>query len=307
MERGFVLRFSNKRLISAMLVLMFLLFFIVSGGYTYAASTILKAGSSGSQVSQLQTALKQQGYFYANVTGYYGSLTRDAVIRFQKDRGLAVDGIAGPQTFNALYGSSSTILKVGSSGSQVSQLQTALKQQGYFYANVTGYYGSLTRDAVIRFQKDRGLAVDGIAGPQTFNALYGSSSTANRDTTGNYREDIYWLARIIEAEAGAEPYLGKVAVGNVIMNRVKSPNFANTVKAVIFEDYHGIPQFSPVTDGTIYNTPSTASNQAAQEAYNGAKPVGSALYFFNPAKAEGGWIVKNRQYITTIGNHSFYN
>jgi hypothetical protein len=135
-------------------------------------------------------------------------------------------------------------------------------------------------------------------------------STASRggSTRSSQEEgDIYWLARIIEAEAGGEPYLGKLAVGNVIMNRVQSKQFPDTVYKVIFEYYQGIPQFSPVADGTIHNTPSADSMKAARESYYGTKkPVGNALYFFNPAKAAGTWIVKNRSYVTTIGGHAFY-
>jgi N-acetylmuramoyl-L-alanine amidase len=117
---------------------------------------------------------------------------------------------------------------------------------------------------------------------------------------------LYWLSRIIHAEAEAEPYSGKVAVGNVILNRVKSGLFPNTVKGVIFDYYEGIPQFSPVADGTIYNSPDADSIQAAKDALNGVNYVGTATYFFNPDKAEGTWIVQNKTYVKRIGNHVFY-
>jgi uroporphyrinogen decarboxylase len=166
--------------------------------------------------------------------------------------------------------------------------------------------------AVINFQRDYGLIIDGIAVPQTQNALYGTASVMTASVSrGEARStkvqnDIYWLARIIHAEARGEPYLGKVAVGNVILNRVKSSGFPNTIYNVIFEYSGSIPQFSPVADGCIYNTPNGESYRAAEEAYNGSKPVGDALFFFNPSKAQGSWIVKNRRYMTTIGNHAFY-
>jgi N-acetylmuramoyl-L-alanine amidase len=117
---------------------------------------------------------------------------------------------------------------------------------------------------------------------------------------------MYWLSRIIEAESRGESYTGKVAVGSVIINRVASSDFPNTIKGVIFEYFQGIPQFSPVEDGSIYNTPSAESIRAAQDALNGVRPVGSATYFFNPDKASGTWIVNNKTYVTHIGGHVFY-
>lgn len=197
------------------------------------------------------------------------------------------------------------LLRLGSRGNEVSALQQELKNRGYFtYPRITGYFGYITRDAVIRFQRDNGLLVDGIVGPQTRGALYGQVSRGGGSSWD--RDNIFWLARIIHAEAAGEPYLGKVAVGSVVMNRLSSPNFPNTIYGVIFEHYNGIPQFSPVADGTIYNNPSEECLRAAQEAYWGSKPLGNVLYFFNPAKAAGTWIVNNRTYVTTVGNHAFY-
>ena len=283
-----------------------------------ATYSVLRVGSRGQAVSRLQQTLKNKGYFtYPKITGYYGTITRDAVIRFQKDYGLYVDGIAGQKTQTALYeGSSGSgykgTLRFGMYNERVRELQNALKALGYFKGTATGYYGHVTENAVIAYQIDYGLRIDGIAGPQTQNALFGKkttgNSTANRSTlTAKQRDDIFWLARIIHAESQGEPYIGKVAVGNVVMNRVNSKQFPNTIYGVIFEYFQGIPQFSPVADGTIYNNPSAECLKAAEEAYWGSKPVGNALYFFNPKKAAGSWIVNNRQYITTIGNHAFYN
>ncbi len=286
------------------------------GGKALAA-TCLSYGMRGSEVTKLQNTLKAKGFFNAKSTGYYGTITRNSVRNYQKSAGLAVDGIAGPKTLSSLYKKASTssgagggsLLRWGSRGSEVTKLQNALKAKGYFHVNATGYYGGITTEAVKKFQRDHGLKVDGIAGPQTKGALYQQSTASRSGSTRSSQEegDIYWLARIIEAEAGGESYQGKLAVGNVIMNRVKSNQFPNTIYKVIFEYYQGIPQFSPVADGTIYNTPSADSMKAARETYYGTKkPVGNALYFFNPAKAAGTWIVKNRSYITTIGGHAFY-
>lgn len=131
-----------------------------------------------------------------------------------------------------------------------------------------------------------------------------SNQTISRGS--NRDDDIYWLSRIIHAEAQGEPYQGKVAVGNVILNRVRNGNFPNSIYGVVFDKQHGYTQFSPVIDGTIYNNPGRESIQAATEALNGARPVGEALYFLNPRKATNFWIVHNRRYMKTIGDHDFY-
>ncbi|SDK20139.1 cell wall hydrolase [Natronincola ferrireducens] len=134
-----------------------------------------------------------------------------------------------------------------------------------------------------------------------------ATNTQSPSRGGSQRdEDIYWLSRIIHAEAQGEPYQGKVAVGNVILNRVRSGKFPNTIYGVIFDRQDGYTQFSPVIDGTIYNTPHKDSVKAATEVLNGVRPVGEALYFLNPRKATNFWIVNNRQYMKTIGDHDFY-
>jgi len=193
-------------------------------------------------------------------------------------------------------------LKFGSRGSDVSKLQQTLNNKGFWSGKVDGIYGSITENAVIRFQISNKLIIDGIAGNQTQSALYSTPLSVS----SAYSTNLYWLSRIIHAEAGAEPYTGKVAVGNVILNRVWSNQFPSTVKGVIFEYFQGIPQFSPVEEGTIYNNPSQESIQAAKDAMNGVRPVGSSTYFFNPDKATGKWIVENKTYVKRIGNHVFY-
>ncbi|MBM7853970.1 N-acetylmuramoyl-L-alanine amidase [Desulfohalotomaculum tongense] len=132
-----------------------------------------------------------------------------------------------------------------------------------------------------------------------------TTTTVNRGTS-RLSDEVYWLARIIHAEAEAEPFVGKVAVGNVILNRVNSSKFPNTIYGVIFDKQYGRTQFSPVIDGRIYNTPGDESIKAAKAALKGYRPVGSALYFLNPKKSQNFWIVKNRKYMTTIGKHDFY-
>lgn len=123
---------------------------------------------------------------------------------------------------------------------------------------------------------------------------------------GDYsQEDLYWLSRIISAESQGEPLAGQIAVGNVVLNRVAHSDFPSTVKDVIFDTKHGV-QFTPVANGAIYWEPTAQSVKAAQMALEGSNTVGKSLYFFNPSLSQGTWIVQNRTYHSTIGNHRFY-
>ena len=117
--------------------------------------------------------------------------------------------------------------------------------------------------------------------------------------------DLYWLSRIISAEAKGEPLAGQIAVGNVVLNRTRSTAFPNTVKDVIFDKKYGV-QFSPVANGTIYQTPSESAVMAAKICLEGYSMSSRILYFFNPSLTSGAWISATRPYIMTIGNHKFY-
>ena len=121
-----------------------------------------------------------------------------------------------------------------------------------------------------------------------------------------YRSDeVYWLSRIIYAESGAEPFKGKVAVGNVILNRVKHSYFPNTIYGVIFDKKNGV-QFSPTANGTIYRTPNSQSIIAAKICLEGYTVNASILYFVNASLVPNSWVVRNRPLYAKIGNHSFY-
>ena len=121
-----------------------------------------------------------------------------------------------------------------------------------------------------------------------------------------YREDeVYWLGRIIEAESGGEPLLGKIAVGNVVLNRVRSTLYPSTIYGVIFDRKYGV-QFSPVLDGSIYNTPSYNSLLAAKIVLDGFDLSEGALFFLRPEMSSSSWIPNNRSYLYSIGKHDFY-
>lgn len=123
----------------------------------------------------------------------------------------------------------------------------------------------------------------------------------------SYEADaVYWLSRIISAEAGGEPFLGQIAVGNVVLNRVRSSSYPNTIWGVIFDRKHGT-QFSPVAIGTIYQPPTESAIAAAKICLEGYEVAGGALFFMNPDLATSSWISENRPYAFTVGNHDFYN
>jgi len=142
----------------------------------------------------------------------------------------------------------------------------------------------------------------------TLSVSEGAALTGEYNPLGRapYTEDeIFWLARIITAEAGGESLLGQIAVGDVILNRVKSTSFPNTIYGVIFDRKWGV-QFSPVANGTIYNTPTYTARLAARICLEGTSLSDNAMYFHNPRTAHAHWIENNRPYAYTIGGHDFY-
>ncbi len=189
--------------------------------------------------------------------------------------------------------------KYGSRGEEVRQIQTKLKRWGYYNGNVDGIYGSQTLEAVKYFQRKNGLKVDGIAGTQTLNAMGITSSSSNQSSTSN-SNDVNLLSRLIYGEARGEPYTGQVAVGAVVLNRVKNSSFPNTIAGVIYQS----GAFDIVSDGQINLTPNDTAKKAAQDALNGWDPTYGAIYYFNPATATNKWIW-SRPMTITIGKHRF--
>lgn len=118
-------------------------------------------------------------------------------------------------------------------------------------------------------------------------------------------EELYWLSRIISAESRGEPLLGKIAVGTVVLNRVASPEFPNTIYDVIFDRKWGV-QFTPVANGAIYWEPTQESVEAARMVLEGARAAGNSLYFQNPDLTSDRWAANNRKFVATIGSHWFY-
>ncbi len=181
---------------------------------------------------------------------------------------------------------------------QTKTVQTKLKRWGYYTGSVDGIYGNLTRKAVRYFQQKNGLAVDGIVGPKTAAALGMSlGATDNSSTSSN---DLNLLAHCVYAEARGESYTGQVAVAAVILNRVKSADFPNTIAGVIYQPY----AFTCVNDGQINLTPNQTAINAARDALNGWDPTYGCLYYYNAGTATSKWIF-NKKTVVTIGNHVF--
>lgn len=189
--------------------------------------------------------------------------------------------------------------KIGSRGDEVRRIQNKLKSLGFFNGTVDGIYGAKTQSAVKRYQQSVGIKADGIAGPKTLLYL-GLGSSSSTSTGGYSSSDVYLLAKVIAAEARGEGYTGQVAVGAVVLNRVDSSSFPDTVAGVVYQ----AGAFSAVRDSNWSVSPDATSRKAAQDALNGWDPSGGALYYYNPAKTSNKWI-RTRPVITTIGRHVF--
>ncbi len=193
------------------------------------------------------------------------------------------------------------VISQGQRGDTVRTIQQKLKRWGYYTGSVDGIFGPQTKEAVKYFQRKNGLVADGIVGNKTLKALGMSTSSSSSSTGSNYSDnDLYLLAKAIYAEARGESYTGQVAVGAVILNRVKSPSFPNTISGVIYQPY----AFTAVIDGQINLAPNETAKRAARDAMNGWDPSCGALYYYNPAIATSSWIF-SRTTVTTIGNHVF--
>lgn len=193
-----------------------------------------------------------------------------------------------------------TLSKYGSRGSEVTQIQTKLKRWGYYSGSVDGIYGTQTVNAVKYFQRKNGLTADGIAGPATLKAMGITSSSSSSSSSSSYNSNLNLLARVIYGESRGEPYTGQVAVGAVVMNRIKSSSFPNTLSGVVYQS----GAFDAVKDGQVNLTPNSTAIKAAQDAMNGWDPSYGAIYYFNPSTATNKWIW-SRPMTVTIGKHRF--
>ena len=200
----------------------------------------------------------------------------------------------------ALPAVADAVLKKGATGEDVKLVQKKLKQWGYYSGAVDGIFGSQTEAAVKYFQRKNGLVADGIVGKKTAAALGISLSGGSSTATANTDSEVYLLAQCIHGEARGEPYKGQVAVGAVILNRVRSSQFPNTIAGVIYQK----GAFSVVADGQINMDPGESALKAAKDALNGWDPTGGCLYYYNPKKTSNAWIL-SRPIVLRIGEHVF--
>lgn len=207
--------------------------------------------------------------------------------------------------FSAIVGAAlgDRALSSGSKGSEVKELQQKLTQLGYQLGKVDGIYGEKTEAAVKRFQKNRGLKADGVAGKETIKELKrltGESKTAEGKEVGFKENDLKLLARAVYSEGRGEPYNGQVAIAAVVMNRIKSSSFPNTIAGIVYQP----KAFSAVDDGQIDLEPDETATKAAREAMDGTDPTHGAIYYFNPEKTKNKFIWSRPQ-ILKIGKHIF--
>ena len=205
-------------------------------------------------------------------------------------------------------GALAAVLEVGSRGNDVTKVQQKLIQWGYLTGSADGRYGAKTRAAVESFQRKNGLAADGRVGSKTAAAMgvtlsgggSGSSGGSVAASASIISADHRLLSRLVCAEARGESYKGQVAVAAVVLNRVSSASFPNTISGVIYQS----GAFSCVSNGSINNTPDSTAIRAALDALNGWDPTGGCLYYYNPNATSDQWI-RTRTIKTVIGNHSF--
>lgn len=193
------------------------------------------------------------------------------------------------------------LYKKGSSGPTVTEIQTRLKNWGYYSGPIDGIYGSKTEAAVRYFQRQNGLTVDGHTGDDTLAALgIQPKPGQSAPTYGDQSSELGLLARLISAEARGEPYEGQVAVGAVVLNRIEHASFPNTMSEVIYQPW----AFTCINDGQFDEPVAESAYRAAQDALNGWDPSNGAIYYFNPETATSEWIW-TRPLIVQIGKHRF--
>lgn len=218
---------------------------------------------------------------------------------------LALITLVSVSVFLSTSTADAAVVKVGSTGATVKTIQTKLKRWGYYTGSVDGIFGSKTKSAVQYFQRKNGLTADGIVGTATAKAmgisLSATASSGGTTTSSSLsNSDLYLLSCCIYGEARGESYTGKVAVAAVILNRVKSSSFPNSISGVIYQ----AGAFTCVSDGQINLGTNDECTRAAQDAMNGWDPTGGAIYYFNPATATSKWIWSRPQ-LVTIGKHIF--
>ena len=213
-------------------------------------------------------------------------------------RALSIILLASFVTVGA-SGESTPVFASGSRGERVALIQQRLKEWGYYTGDVDGVFGRGTHHAVLAFQRKNGLSADGRVGSATATAL-GIRLTGTLSAPLYRETELSLLARLVSGEARGEPYVGQVAVAAVVLNRVRSGDFPDTISGVIFQR----GAFDAVWDGQFDLQPTDSCIRAARDALNGWDPTGGCVYYYNPRTATNPWI-RTRQVQLTIGQHAF--
>lgn len=213
--------------------------------------------------------------------------------------GSAVAGGAGYLIYTQTAQTSYAVSKLGSTGDEVKSIQRKLSSLGYYKGSVDGIYGQQTKSAVTSFQRNCGITADGICGQQTLLYL-GLSGGSSSNNTSYSNSDVQLLAKVISAEARGESYEGQVAVGAVVLNRVKHPSFPDTISGVVYQN----GAFSCVNDSNWYEPVAESARRAAIDAINGWDPSGGAIYYFNASKTNDAFM-HSRPVVKVIGDHRF--
>lgn len=211
----------------------------------------------------------------------------------------AVLGGIGYAVFSVENQTSYAVSKLGSSGDEVKSIQRKLSSLGYYKGSIDGIYGQATKSAVTAFQRNCGITADGICGSKTLLYL-GLGGSGSSNSTSYSNSDVELLAKVISAEARGESYEGQVAVGAVILNRVKHPSFPDSISGVVYQN----GAFSCVNDSNWYQPVSETSKRAAIDAINGWDPSGGAIYYFNAKKTNDSFM-HSRPVVKVIGDHKF--
>ncbi|MGG5253772.1 spore cortex-lytic enzyme [Neobacillus sp. SM06] len=243
---------------------------------------VIQRGAVGDDVIELQSRLQYIGYFKGQIDGVFGWGTYWALRNFQKEYGLPVDGLAGADT-------KAKLVKASKYNEQFVKNQVRQGKKFTYYGGV-----DLKKQTSPNANKNANNNQSANQAPKP------NKPTAANTPNGFSQNDIQLMANAVHGESRGEPYIGQVAVAAVILNRVKSPSFPNTVSGVIFEP----GAFTAVADGQIWLTPNETSKKAVLDAINGWDPSGDALYYFNPATATSPWIWSRPQ-IKKIGKHIF--
>lgn len=238
---------------------------------------VIDYGAFGKDVYELQGRLGYLGFYHGKLDSYFGPKTRESLKWFQSEFGMKVDGLAGPKTKLKLYNA------------------TKDWKPGMEYAN-QGNEGKTETGAENKTGTENKTAAESKNNqPKTESANLSASNGM-----GLSENDLKIMANAVYGESRGEPFEGQVAVAAVILNRVKSPSFPNTVSGVIFQP----GAFTAVADGQIWLEPNENARKAVQQALNGWDPTGGCLYYFNPETATSAWIWTRPQ-VKTIGKHIF--